>query len=85
MIEEYTRNQMSTREAHREVYQMTFYDKWVDHIPSGCLTEEEAEDKFDRDLDRHITSDPIGDASYHEMMNYELCQLKKGGVYETNY
>jgi len=85
LIEEYTRNQMSTREAHREVYQMTYYDKWVDHIPSGCLTEEEAEDKFDRDLDRHITSDPIGDASYHEMMNYELCQLKKGGVYETNY
>ena len=42
LIEEYTRNQMSTREAHREVYQMTYYDKWVDHIPSGCLTEEEA-------------------------------------------
>jgi hypothetical protein len=51
---EYTRNQMSPEEAHREVYQMTYYDKWENRIPSKYLTEKEAEDKFDRDLDNYL-------------------------------
>jgi len=85
LIEGYMHNQMPIDEAYRDVYKLAYYDKWVDRIPSKYLTDKEAEDKFDRDLDRHILSDPIGDASYREMMNYELCQLKKGGVYETNY
>ena len=85
LIEEYTRNQMSTREAHREVYQMTFYDNWENHIPSKYLTEREAEDKFDRDLDAFVTHDPIGDAGNIEVMNWELSELKKGGMYEASY
>ena len=85
LIEEYTRNQMSAEEAHREVYQMTYYDKWVNRIPSKYLTEKEAEDKFDRDLDNYVTADPIANAGYQELMDYELYELKKGGIYETSY
>ena len=85
LIEEYTRNQMTPEEAHREVYQMTYYDKWVNRIPSEYLTEKEAEDKFDRDLDNYVTADPIANAGYQELMDYELYELKKGGIYETSY
>ena len=85
LIEEYTRNQMSPKEAHREVYQMTYYDKWVNRIPSQYLTEKEADDKFDRDLDNYVTADPIANAGYQELMDYELYELKKGGIYETSY
>ena len=85
LIEEDTRNQMTPEEAHREVYQMTYYDKWVNRIPSEYLTEKEAEDKFDRDLDNYVTADPIANAGYQELMDYELYELKKGGIYETSY
>ena len=85
LIDEYTRNQMSPIEAFREVYQMTYYDKWVNRIPSQYLTEKEAEDKFDRDLDNYVTADPIANAGYQELMDYELYELKKGGIYETSY
>ena len=85
LIEEYTRNQMTPEEAHREVYQMTYYDKWVNRIPSEYLTEKEAEDKFDRDLDNYLTHDPIADMGYQELMDFEISQLKKGGIYETSY
>ena len=85
LIEEYTRNQMSPKEAHREVYQMTYYDKWVNRIPSQYLTEKEADDKFDRDLDNYVTADPIANMGYQELMDYEISQLKKGGIYETSY
>ena len=77
---------MSEKEAYREAYQLAYeYDTWINHIPSKYLTEEEAEDKFERDLDNHVTYDPIADASCTQMMDYELSQLKKGGVYETSY
>ena len=82
---EYIDQQMSEDEAYREVYQMTYYDNWENRIPSKYLTDKEAEDKFDRDLDAHITHDPIGDAGYQELMDYELYRLKKGGVYEASY
>ena len=64
---------------------MTYYDKWVNRIPSQYLTEKEAEDKFDRDLDNYVTADPIANAGYQELMDYELYELKKGGIYETSY
>ena len=81
----YIDQQMSEEEAYREVYQMTFYDNWENHIPSKYLTEREAEDKFDRDLDAFVTHDPIGDAGNIEVMNWELSELKKGGMYEASY
>ena len=85
LVEEYTSNQMTPEEAHREVYQMTYYDNWVNRIPSQYLTEEEAEDKFDRQLDSYVTADPIANMGYQELMDYEISQLKKGGIYETSY
>ena len=72
LVEEYTSNQMTPEEAHREVYQMTYYDNWVNHIPSQYLTEEEAEDKFDRQLDSYVTADPIANMGYQELMDYEI-------------
>ena len=85
LVEEYTSNQMTPEEAHREVYQMTYYDNWVNRIPSQYLTEQEAEDKFDRQLDNYVTADPIANMGYQELMDFEISQLKKGGIYETSY
>ena len=87
LIIEYTNHLgMSEEEAYREAHQRAYeFDSWIDHIPSKYLTEDEAEGKFDRDLDNHVTYDPIANASYTQMMDYELCQLKKGGIYEANY
>ena len=87
LIEEYTRNQMSPEEAHREAYQMAFYheDQWYRHLPNKYQTEKEIDQIFDDDLDAYLTRDPIGDAGYQELMNFELSQLKKGGIYETSY
>ena len=87
LIEEYTRNQMSPEEAHREAYQMAFYgeDQWYRHLPNKYQTEKEMDQIFDDDLDAYLTRDPIGDAGYQELMNFEISQLKKGGIYETSY
>jgi len=38
-----------------------------------------------RDLDAFVTHDPIGDAGYQELMDFDLSQLKKGGIYEASY
>jgi len=83
LVDEFADQQMTEEEANREAYKLVYYDRWQNHIPIKYLTEEEAEDKFDRDLDAHVTYDPIADATYHQMMDYELCQLKKGGIYEN--
>ena len=40
---------------------------------------------FDEDLDAYLTRAPIGDASNTEVMNWELSELKKGGLYEASY
>jgi hypothetical protein len=76
---------MTEEEANREAYKLAYYDTWQHHIPSKYLTKREADRQFEKSLDDYVTYDPIADATYHQMMDYELGQLKKGGIYETSY
>ena len=77
----------SEKEAYREAYEYAYKhdDQWYRNLPNKYQTEKEADQIFDDDLDAHITRDPIADASNTEIMNWELSELKKGGLYEASY
>ena len=85
LVDEYVDQQMSEEEAHREAYKFAYRgdDEWYRYLPSKFQTEKEEDEIFDNDLDAYLTRDPIGDATNEQMMNYELCQLKEGGIYEN--
>ena len=85
LVDEFMEQQMTEEEANREAYKLAYYDTWQHHIPSKYLTKREADRQFEKSLDDYVTYDPIADATYHQMMDYELGQLKKGGIYETSY
>jgi len=87
LVDEYAEQKYSEKEAHREAYEYAYLDdeQWYRHLPHKYQTEKEADQIFDDDLDAHITRDPIGDASNTEVMNWELSELKKGGLYEASY
>ena len=81
-IDERIANYKDTKEAAtREVYEL-IYDEGYDEdypkdnllskLPDECLTDKEKEEVFERDLDRHITSDPIANQSYGDLIHYEL-------------
>ena len=67
--------------ATREVYELIYNegydedypnDNLLSKLPDECLTDQEKEEVFERDLDRHITSDPIANQSYKDLIHYEL-------------
>jgi len=86
LVDEYA-EKYSEKEAHREAYEFAYRDddQWYRHLPNKFQTEKEADEIFDEDLDNYLTRDPIGDASNTEVMNWELSELKKGGLYEASY
>jgi len=86
LVDEYS-EKYSEKEAHREAYEFAYRhdDQWYRHLPNKFQTEKEADEIFDEDLDNYLTRDPIGDASNTEVMNWELSELKKGGLYEASY
>ncbi len=77
----------SEKEAYREAYEYAYKhdDQWYRNLPNKYQTEKEADQIFDEDLDNYLTRDPIGDAGNIEVMNWELSELKKGGLYEASY
>ena len=87
LVDELLDQDMSLEEAHREAYEFAYgqEDEWYRHLPKQYQTKEEQEKIFDKDLDAYVTHDPLADASCYQHMEYELDELKKGGVYETNY
>ena len=67
--------------ATREVYELIYNegydedypnDNLLSKLPDECLTDQEKEEVFERDLDRHILSDPIANQSYGDLIHYEL-------------
>ena len=86
LVHEYA-EKYSEKEAHREAYEFAYRhdDQWYRHLPNKFQTEKEADQIFDEDLDNYLTRDPIGDAGNIEVMNWELSELKKGGLYEASY
>ena len=87
LVDELLDQDMSLEEAHREAYEFAYRhdDQWYRHLPNKFQTEKEADEIFDEDLDNYLTRDPIGDAGNIEVMNWELSELKKGGLYEASY
>ena len=67
--------------ATREVYELIYNegydedypnDNLLSKLPDECLTDQEKEEVFERDLDRHILNDPIANQSYGDLIHYEL-------------
>jgi predicted HTH domain antitoxin len=85
LVEQLTDKQLSEIDATREAYELIYPDTWKDRIDYKYLTDREAHKRFDRDYENHRDAISPYNDSYHDLMDYEISQLKKGGIYEASY
>jgi hypothetical protein len=58
------------------------YADFIQIVPAKFLTKQENDDDFDRQVDAHVTYDPIADGDLLDIVHHHLYDLKERGLYE---
>ena len=85
LVEQLDDKHLSEIDATREAYELVYPDTWKNRIDYKYLTDREAHKRFDTDYENHRDAMSPYNDSYHDLMDYEISYLKKGGIYETSY